>query len=349
MSIRLLGLSGLAGLLSSGVALADVPQVAADIVPVHGLVAKVMEGVGEPELIIRQGASPHGYSMRPSDARGVQEADAIFWIGPELAPWMEDAIASLAPDAEVVELLEVDGTKTLEFRTGATFAPHDHGNHEGHDPGDGPAHEEHAPETGHDHAEDDHAGQDHAGHAQAGGEHGHSHEGLDPHAWLDPENARVWLDAIAATLSDLDPENAETYASNAEAGKAEIDAAAGQAAATLEPATDLRFVVFHDAYQYYETRFELSTVGAIELSDASDPSPARIEEVRDTVRDLEVSCIFFEPQFNQALVQTVAEGADVQTGTIDPVGTDIAPGPDFYPQLITTIAEEIASCADGAR
>ena len=328
MSIRLPALSGLAGLLASGAALADVPRVAADIAPVHSLVARVMEGLGEPTLIVAPGATPHGYSMRPSEARGVQEAEAVFWIGPELEPWMEDAIANLAPDAEAVELLGVPGTQTRAFRTGATFAPHEHGDREGDD------HEAEHAEGGHDHA----------GHGDE--EQDHSHAGLDPHAWLDPQNAMVWLDKIAATLSDLDPENAETYASNAEAGKAGIDAAATEVAGMLDPVTDLRFVVFHDAYQYYEARFGLSSAGAIELGDASAPSPARIEEVRDIVRELGVTCIFSEPQLNRELVGTVAEGADAQTGTIDPLGRDIAPGPDFYPQLITAIAGEIASCAD---
>ena len=318
MSIRLAVFPGLAGLLASGAALAEVPRVAADIAPVHSLVGRVMDGIGEPFLIVQPGTSPHAYALRPSQAGLVQEADAIFWIGPELEPWLEDALANLAPEAETVELLDAPGTTTLGFRTGATFAPVEHG-HEGHE------HEE--------------ASRDPA-------EHGSSHQGIDSHAWLDPENGKVWLDVIAATLGELDPENADAYAANAAAGQAEIDAASDEARDILEPVSDLRFVVFHDAYQYFESRFALYAAGAIALSDASDPSPARIEEIRNAVRDLEVTCILAEPQFNQGLVRTVAEGNDLKSGVIDPMGSKIAAGPDFYPQLIRSVAKKLAGCRE---
>lgn len=342
MSIRLISSAAVAALIAPCAVLAEVPQVATDIAPVHSLVARVMVGLGEPALIVPPGASPHGHAMRPSEARAVQEAEAIFWVGPELEPWLGDAIANLAPDAETVELLVTPGTETLEFRTGATFAPqgpHAHDDHaaDAADGDGGHAHDEH----GHSPAEHSHADVEHGrGHE----EDDHAHDGLDPHAWLDPENGKAWLDAIAATLGHLDPGNADAYAANAEAGKAEIDAAVAEAREILAPVSDLRFVVFHDAYQYFETRFGLSAAGAIALSDASDPSPARIEEVRDIVQALEVNCVLSEPQFNQGLVRTVMEGSDVTSGVIDPMGSDIATGPDFYPQLVRTVAEELAAC-----
>ena len=396
MSTRRATFAGMAGLLtataltvSARPAAAEVPQVAADIAPVQSLVARVMEGLGTPELIVQPGSSPHGYSMRPSEARGLQEAAAVFWVGPELEPWLEDAIATLAPEARAVELLEAPGTRTLQFRTGATFAPHDH-DHEGHDAAHDEAHGDHAEADhddhgGHDdhaahgdedhaaHGDEDHASGDHAKHEHEHDEreheaadheadheshaaadhdaeahhdtHGHSHEGTDPHAWLDPDNAAAWLDAIAATLSEIDPDNADAYARNAADGRTEIAAAAEEAAARLAPVADVRFVVFHDAYQYFETRFGLSAAGAIELGDASDPSPARIEEVRGTVQDLGATCVFSEPQFNQGLVRTVIDGTEAGTGVIDPLGADIPTGPDFYTQLIRAVADEIASCA----
>lgn len=343
MSIRLVPTTGLATLLASGAALAEVPRIATDIAPVHSLVARVMDGLGEPAMIVQPGASPHGYAMRPSEARAVESADAIFWIGPELEPWLKDAIANLAPEAETVELLDAPATQVLEFRTGATFAPHDHGseNDQAHDHDAHGDHDTHAHDAGH--AEEGHEAHAHEdiGH---GDHEGHGHEGTDPHAWLDPENGKAWLDAIAATLAELDAENAEAYAANAEAGKAEIDAAMDETRDILAPVSDLRFVVFHDAYQYFEMRFGLSAAGAIALSDASDPSPARIEEVRNTVQDLGVTCVLAEPQFNQGLVRTVAEGSDVTSGVIDPMGGDIATGPDFYPQLIRSVADELAAC-----
>ncbi|WP_116086792.1 zinc ABC transporter substrate-binding protein [Tropicimonas sp. IMCC34011] len=300
---------------------ADVPQVATDIAPVHGLVARVMDGLGEPDLVVRPGASPHGYAMRPSEAGALDAADAVFWIGAELEPWLGDSIDTLSPDARIVELLDVDGTTTLDFRDGATFEAHDHD----HD---------------HDHAHDhDHDGHDHAG---------HSHEGTDPHAWLDPENGKVWLDVIAEELAELDPENAETYRENAAAGREEIDAAMGDVEEMLSSAGAVSFVVFHDAYHYFENRFGIFAAGAISLGDASDPSPARVEEVRDTVVDLGVTCVFSEPQFNQNLVQTVIEGTDAETAVIDPLGFDIETGPGFYPALIRSLGENIAGCTSSS-
>ncbi|SFQ61193.1 zinc transport system substrate-binding protein [Roseivivax halotolerans] len=330
---------------------ADVPQVATDIAPVHGLVARVMEGLGEPDLVVQQGASPHGYSMRPSEARALEAANAVFWIGPELAPWLEDSIGTLAPDAHVVELLDVEGITTLEYREGATFESHDHGDHDhegedhaGHDHSEDAAHEKHdhaeeASHEGEEHAEHDHGGHDHAG---------HSHDGLDPHAWLDPENGKVWLDVIAEELAELDPENADTYRENAAAGQEEIDVAIGEVEEMLSSTGEISFVVFHDAYQYFETRFDISAAGAISLGDASDPSPARVEEVRNTVTELGVTCVFSEPQFNQNLVQTVTEGTDAQTTVIDPLGFGLDTGPDFYPALMRSLAESIASCASSS-
>ncbi|WP_138933758.1 zinc ABC transporter substrate-binding protein [Roseovarius arcticus] len=302
-------LAGAALILSSAVAaVADVPKVAVDIAPVQSLVARVMQGLGAPEQIVRQGASPHGYALRPSEARNLTEADAVFWIGPALEPWLERSIDTLAPDAVVVRLLDVPGTTVLEFRQGAQFVAHED---EGHD--------------------DDHEG--------------HDHSGSDPHGWLDPENGKLWLNSVADELAKLDPDNADVYAANASAGKSEIDAAAAQIRQDLAPIANLRFVVFHDAYQYFEARFDLAALGAISAGDASDPGPARIEAVRGIIRDGRVDCVFSEPEFNQSFVETVIEGTEVKAAIIDPLGSQIAPGPEFYPALLRAVSDELVGCA----
>ena len=344
MSIRkhraLIRLAGIAGSALAAVpASAGVPQVATDIAPVHSLAARVMKGLAQPSLVVDPDSSPHGYSMRPSEARALAEADAVFWIGQELEPWLEDAIANLAPDAATVALLDAPGTTVLAFRTGATFAPHSHD-------GDDPAHEagaDHQVEHAQEHEPDAERTGEHAhGHED---EHGHVHEGHDPHAWLDPENGKAWLDVIADELSRLDPENAATYTTNAATGKAEIEAVQAEIEELLAPVRGMEFVVFHDAYHYFEARFGIPAAGAISLSDASDPSPARVEEVRDTVRELGIACVFSEPQFNQSLVRTVTEGTDTHSGVIDPLGAGFETGPEFYPQLLRSVAEELADCA----
>lgn len=322
----------------------DAPRVVADIAPVHGLVARVMQGVGEPALLVRPGASPHGYAMKPSEAAALADAQAVFMVGPELTPWLVKPIETLAPGASHVALLDAPGTLRLPNRTGAAFEPHDHEG-EGHG-AEGLEVEGHAAEDhGDDHSEADHAHDE--AHAHDGyGEHEHDHEhgGTDPHAWLDPENGKVWLDAIAAELSRIDPAHAPVYAANATEGAAEIEAAEAEVRAELTDLADLSFIVFHDAYQYAENRFGIAAAGSISLSDATPPGPARVAELRDRVASLKIDCAFTEPQFNPDLLGTIFDGADATTAVIDPVGTDILTGPGFYPALIRSVGAALASC-----
>ncbi|WP_214644966.1 zinc ABC transporter substrate-binding protein [Tritonibacter litoralis] len=358
---------------TTGLASADVPNVVTDIAPVHGLVSRVMAGVGEPSLLVRPGSSPHGYSMRPSEARALDQANLVFWVGHELTPWLEGPIEELGGDAHVIELLEAKGTVHHDFRTGATFEAHDHGDHDehghedheehahddhGHDDHDDHAHDDHGHDDHDDHAHDDHGHDDHDDHAHeehgrddheehAHDDHGqddHDHDGLDPHAWLAPENGKAWLSAIAEELSELDPENAATYAANAAAGQAEIDAVVASLRPDLALVAETPFVVFHDAYQYFEHSFDLAAAGAISLGDAARPSAARLAEIHETVRELGVVCVFSEPQYNQSLVHSVAEAGDIKELVMDPLGFEIALGAAFYPNLLQDLGASLAAC-----
>ncbi|MEJ6389213.1 zinc ABC transporter substrate-binding protein [Gymnodinialimonas ulvae] len=338
MSRMRVSLSIMASLMG-GTAMAEVPNVAVDIAPVHSLVTRVMAGVGEPALVIPAGASPHEYNLRPSEAAALQDADLVFWMGEDLTPWLEDAVETLAEGAAVTELLSVDGIRLLDFREGALFEAHSHGDHGDHDD-----HEEHADHDEHDHEEhadhdehdhDDHGHDDHAGHDH--GEH-------DPHAWLAPSNATVWLNVIAAELSAVDPENAGTYFANAAEAIAEMEALSAQVRETLARVQDMSFIVFHDAYQYFEADFGLSAAGAISIGDATDPSPARIAEIQGRLRDEGVDCVLSEPQFNPGLVEAALDGTEAATAVIDPLGAELEPGPDLYPTLIRNMAATLASC-----
>ncbi len=333
---RKLPLVSVAAILAGGTAIADVPAVAVDIAPVHSLVARVMQGVGEPSLIVKPGASPHEYSLRPSEANALQEADLVFWMGEDLTPWMENAVETLATNAAVTTLLEVDETNLLEFREGALFEAHDHDDHEDEDHDDHD-HDEHAEKDEHDHEEHD----DHAGHE---GHEGHDHGEHDPHAWLSPQNASAWLNVIAAQLSAADPENAGTYFANAAEGRAELETLVSDVDAILDPVRGGSFVVFHDAYQYFEADFDFAASGAISLGDASDPSPARIAEIQERIQEEGVDCVLAEPQFNPGLVATVLDGTEASTGVIDPLGAALEPGAGLYPLLITNMAQTLADC-----
>ena len=283
VSRNLLTLS-LATTLIGGGAHADTPQVAVDIAPVHSLVARVMEGVAVPDLIIQPGASPHEYSLRPSEAAALQASDLVFWVGPGLTPWLADTIETLAQEASVTALSKLDGTVKLEFRESAVFEVHDHDDHYGHDD-----HADHDADDDHDEHDD------HADHDGTVGHDEHDHGAYDPHTWLSPKNAMTWLNAIAGQLSSVDPDNAGVYFANAAAGRAEIEVLMGDVTAILDPLRNGRFIVFHDAYQYFEQDFNFPASGALSISDASDPSPARIAEIRDRIAEQGIDCVLAEP------------------------------------------------------
>jgi zinc transport system substrate-binding protein len=361
---------GFGALLAAQAAQAQSPQVATDIAPVQSLVAQVMEGVGTPDVIVRAGQSPHGYAMRPSEAAALRDADLIVWMGEDLTPWLQNALGNLAGDARITTLLDVPNTVLRDSRGTATFKLADHEMHEdGHDDHaavdhemheDG--HEDHAAldhemhEDGHDEhahedhemhedAHDDHAGEGHADHAQnAAHDHGgHDHDGLDPHAWLDPANAMTWLDAIAEELAAIDPANADIYRSNAKAGQADLKALQGALDAQLSPIRGKKFLVFHDAYQYFEKHFALNAAGAVSIGDASEPGPKRLVELRDLVKEHDIHCVFAEPQFNTDVIASVF-GDDIRLGTLDPLGMGQEAGIGHYAGTLQAMADEVVAC-----
>ncbi|WP_417877401.1 zinc ABC transporter substrate-binding protein [Vibrio sp.] len=310
-------LSGIViALATASQAYAQVPKVAVDIAPLHSLVTQVMDGVGEPDLLIRPEASPHDYHLRPSEANALSQANIVFWIGEGLTPWLEKPLSSLASSATKIEMMEVEGTTLYGFREGATFEAHVH-SEEGHE-----EHEEH---------------QEHDDH--------HHHGDHDPHVWLDPKNAEVWVEAIASALSNVDAEHAHIYKDNAKTAIIRLHQLSDDIKQQVQSLNGIKFIVFHDAYQYFEQRFQLLASGAISISDASKPSPARISKIRQTVKDLGVTCVFTEPQFNPELVNTVFENSTVKTiGTMDPIGANIAPGKDQYHSLLMAMINSLKQC-----
>lgn len=336
--------------LFAGTVNAEMPRVVADITPIHSLVAKVMQGVGEPSLIVAPGASPHEYSLRPSEATALQDADLVFWVGPELTPWLEGAVDTLAGEAAVIGLFDLEATTVLPVRETALFEAHDHDHGAGH--AEESDHEEHEQEDHDDHAHSAHDHEDHAEDAHANDQHtgqesahtGHDHAGNDPHAWLSPKNGAVWLTAIADALASADPNNADTYRANAAAARNELTMLSAEISTILDPVRNRNFVVFHDAYQYFEAAFDFPASGAISVSDASDPSPARISEIQDRIADRNISCVLSEPQFDAGIVSAVMAGSEAQTGVLDPLGADLTPGPEFYNRLLRRLATSLADC-----
>ena len=326
---------------------AAAPEVVTDIPPVHSLAARVMQGVGEPTSILPPGATPHGYSMRPSEAARLQAADIVFWIGEGLTPWLEDAVESLAADAVSVELMEAPGVALLAFgEDGHGDHDDDHDGKEKHAHEDDDHKDEHAHKEDEDH-KDEHGHKDEHAHKD---EHGHEHHGdMDPHIWLDPANGKAMLAEMAARLAEIDPANADAYKANAAAGAAELDALAARVEAVVAPVRGKAFFTAHDAYHYFEHRFGIEAAGSVALSDAAPPGPARLDRIRSEMREHSALCVFIEPQLDPKLAQTAAEGTGARIAVLDPLGADLEAGPGLYPALIGNLAQSLADCLGGAQ
>ncbi|ANL28577.1 Zn-uptake transporter substrate-binding protein ZnuA [Rhizobium phaseoli] len=300
---------------------ADAPVVVTSIKPIHSLVAAIMQGVGEPELIVDGAASPHTYNLKPSNARALQEAKVIFWTGPGLEAFLEKPLQALGSKANIAELDKAPGLVKLPFREGGAFEPHDDG--DDHD---------HAGETGHD--------SDH--------EHDHEHGTFDTHLWLDPMNAKAMAAEIATTLVAADPANALTYQANAKALDDRLTALDKEIATTVAPVKDKPFVVFHDAYQYFEHRYGIRVAGSITVSPETIPGAERVSEIHRKVGELGATCVFAEPQFEPRLVNVVIEGTSARSGVLDPEAATLKAGPDLYFTLMRSIAESMKACLSSA-
>ena len=469
-------------ILSSGALKADVPNVVADIAPVHSLVSMVMKGVGEPKLLIPQNASPHHYAMRPSEARALQEANLVVYLGHDMTPWLEPLFETVAASAEPLDLSEVDGVLQLSYREGPVFDDHeghdDHDDHEGHDDEE-EGHDDHDDHEGHEneaHKDDeeghgagefewagifsvgdsshtwlmqkvggdyadptmrlvlmptdspveetmhsleeaaenliagdscsiiedgesmaplaagscfelhvgggndsafridtagitglvvyaqhvpteferdqhylkDSAGTDIEPIAQEGGgdHHHHHHGGNDPHMWLDPANAVVWLDAIASELGRIDPENAARYRANANTAKEEISHEIHHLEDHLKSVQGKGFLVVHDAYQYFENRFGISATGSISIGDASKPNAKRLQELKHHFEEEGIHCVLSEPQYSSKLIDSVFGGFKPHIGVADPIGVDLELGSGLYLELLENLASGIAECVN---
>jgi zinc transport system substrate-binding protein len=298
------------------------PQVVVSIKPIHSLAAGVMQGVASPILLLEPPNSPHYFQLRPSHAKLLQEADLMIWVGPDLENFLSTPLKNLNQPKRLLTLAQLPEIKKLPLRNDEYWPAHDHS----HD---------HSHEHKHESTQDDH----HHPHPALDGAN------MDAHLWLDTDNAQHIVNAIAAHLTQLDPIHAEQYAANAQALTQRLAQLTIFIQNRLKGLKNQPFLVFHDAYQYFEARFDLPSLGAIAAGDASDPGPARIEEVRGIIRDGRAACVFSEPEFNQSFVQTVIDGTGAQAAIIDPLGSAIAPGPQFYPALLRAVATGLAECA----
>ena len=347
-------------------------KVVASIKPIHSLATYLMEGVAKPKLIVDGYASPHGFALKPSHAKMLQEADLIFWVGEDLESFLEKPLNTIAKKAENIELMEIKGLNKLKFRERNIFDghdDHDHGHKEDKHKEDD--HDDHDHKKKDGHKEDDHDDHDHKkkdGHKEDDHDHGHKkkddhddhddhghkkkddhddHEGHHhgehaPHIWLDPINAKVILNEMEEHLSENDPNNASTYKSNLNKALKDLDKLTVDVMTELNKSTPS--IVFHDAYQYFEERFNVKVLGAFTVNTDVMPGAEQLAEIREIIEHDKITCIFSEPQFNPDIINAVAKDMDIKTGVLDPLGATLDPGKDLYFDLIKNMSKSFKGC-----
>ena len=313
----------------SAPARADI-QAVASLKPVHSLVSLVMGDKGTASLLIDGAASPHTYALTPRQARDMQNADVIFWVGGTLETFLEKPLQTVGAGARQIELITTPGIKTLPFREGGAFETHSHDEHDDH------GHKDH----------DDHDHKDHKDHEGHDDHHGHAHSAdeIDPHIWLSPVNAKAMLHHIAHVLGELDPDHKAEFELNAEQAAAQIEQLMASVKADLDPVKGGEFIVFHDAYHYFEEAFGLQAAGAVSIHPEHMPGAQRVAEIRSLLQDDHIRCVFTEPQFEPKIVTTILEGTDKKAVEIDPLGAAVPSGPEMYFGLLEAMRTSFLNC-----
>jgi zinc transport system substrate-binding protein len=283
-------------------------RVVVSIAPLHSLAAGLMLDGQKPYLLARGGSSPHTYSLRPSDARALQDADLVFWVGAELESFLVKPLKNQHNRSKVIQLHKAAEVALLPSRGMDMWS-----NEQPHGLAD-------------DHAHDHHAG------------------AYDMHLWLDPDNVKALIATIAQALIAADPDNRVVYQNKEKLLLARLERLDRHIASQLAKIKEVPFMVFHDGFQYFEHHYQLKAVAAITPSPEQRPGARRIQRVRQLVKKRRVHCLFQEPQFNPAIANSVVAGSKTKIGLIDPLGSSFAPGPEQYFQTMQAIANSMEQC-----
>ena len=314
-------------------------KVVTTIQPLHSLISNVMGNKGKLDLILKGTSSPHSFTLKPSHAKMLENADAIFWIDKDLESFLEKPLKSIPKKAKVIHLMDLTSLEIHKFREKNIYGGHDdhdkhddHGKH-GHKED---KHDKHDDHDKHGHKEDKH--DKHDDHDK----HGHAHGEFDVHIWLDPNNAKVIVKEVAKQLAALDSPNSELYKMNAKKAVNKLDNLIDKIDKSINKKAS--FVTFHDAYQYFEKRFGIEGLGALTINTDIQPSAKQIKEIQHLVEDKNIKCIFSEPQFNPKLINMIAKSTGAKTGILDPLGSSYKPGKDLYFNLINDLYENLNKC-----
>lgn len=279
-------------------------EVLTTIKPLGFIAAAISDGVSEPRVLLPNGASPHEFSLRPSDIRSINSADLVVWVGPELERFMAKPLAT---HPHVLTLTQVPGMPLFNYATLDSHGTHQQGEQE---PGEGE----------------------------------HHHEGIDPHIWLGPTQAKVIAKAIASELGKLDPANQARYEANLAAFDAKVDARDKVIAGQMKAVSKQGYFVFHEAYGYWERHYGMSSKGHFTVSPERRPGAKTLVEIRQALEEKQASCIYAEPQFSPAVIESVARNTGAKVLLLDEMGEQVSLGPDSYPQFMEQLATSFARC-----
>ncbi|MBG56333.1 MAG: zinc ABC transporter substrate-binding protein [Deltaproteobacteria bacterium] len=287
-------------------------NVVVSIKPYHSLVSGIMYGIASPKLLLKGNLSPHNYSLKPSDAERLQNADIIFWGGENLEVFLVKPLSSLTKKAKVVSVFEINGLKLKYFR---------HLNHMG-------KYENHESYISN----------------ISNTQYLEQQSTVDPHLWLDPENAKIITNRIVNVLSEFDPENDKKYQINGEKINVRLNELDKELSAEMREISNRTYLVLHDAYQYYESRYNLKNEGSITIHLDHFIGVSRLRKVQNMIKKNEVFCIFAEPQYSQKIIETLIKGTSVKKGILDPIGSNLLPGPELYFDLMKNLSISLKAC-----
>lgn len=284
------------------------PRVAVSIAPLHSLVAGVMSGVAEPELVYRSSQSPHASALAPDQLKTLVRADLLIWVGPELETGLSRLLGRRPEDALEMRWHDYDAGMRLHSQREPLF--------------------------------------DSVG--SGADEHGHDHGDLDPHFWLSPANARHFVQAVADRLGQLDPDHQSTYQGNAERINKQLMALEQRLTEQLAPVKDQPYILFHDGFQYFDRAFELNALGALVLNPELPPGPRTVDNLKTAARKHAGVCLFHEPQFSDRWLTSLKSALpSARIAAIDPLGVEHAPGETLYQSMILQLATDMVDCLEG--
>lgn len=306
------------------------PIIVTSIKPVSMVVEAIAGDRATIEQIVSSTASPHDFAMRPSDLRKINQADVVVWVGESLERFLEKPLENAGKEESSIEWLSLNGMTIENFAKG-----HEHHHEDEDHDEDDHGHMEDVDHHDADHHEDEHHDEGHEG---------HHHDGVNPHVWMSPNNAKVLAEAVTKRLVTLDASNASYYQANLETFEKKLSATDTQIKKAMQAVHGVPYIVFHDGYGYFEHHYGLDHAGAITVSPERQPGAKKIAELRKEITEHNVTCVFSEPQFSPAIVQTLLSGTKVNTAVLDPLGSDIKLSQNAYFDFLNELSGQFTSC-----